>query len=569
MPGGDGLSGRRSATLEAPPDELLGALWTAEQRGLRGEPVEALQDLARLGGYLSELRVGRVAALCAVAESAVLLAAWGADRDVARQLCDAALAATEDASARGRVLLSRARVGVGRARREDYTAALTECGAAGDVRGQALALAGLSCPRPNDPDSIAAEYHVRVARDAIRLARESGDPEAIAACAGTLAAGESYLGLESALARWQHAAEEMPAATSIHAAEAISVNYANWVLAATGRGEYATARRALHEGRALARGIAWRRTFGALETLIYWRTGSFDDAVVAAHAVTTRGPAVGPAVRASAMATVISSAISFERERRPNISGLAEAVAQVSQESDLLAAVAQAVQARIRAIRREPDPHRGLVTALSAAVRRKRRFGWEDLAITLSEIAPSKARQVLPTVEGLWSPGRRSDAARKYADGLLEGVAGYPLLLAAADAFLALPEPLAAATALHAAARVAPTVTVGNRLRIRALSLYGSVGAERSIAAVLRERSMHRGAGAARLPVSQRNRVHPGLTLRERQVAELVRRGLTAQEISAELSLSVGTVRNHIARIRDKFGGVTKRQLAGLLGDGT
>jgi DNA-binding CsgD family transcriptional regulator len=82
---------------------------------------------------------------------------------------------------------------------------------------------------------------------------------------------------------------------------------------------------------------------------------------------------------------------------------------------------------------------------------------------------------------------------------------------------------------------------------------------------VLRERRLHRGAGAARMPASQRHHVHAGLTPREHDVAALVRRGLTAQEISERLSLSVGTVRNHIARIREKFGGVSKRRLTDLL----
>ncbi|MFE2215100.1 response regulator [Streptomyces canus] len=56
------------------------------------------------------------------------------------------------------------------------------------------------------------------------------------------------------------------------------------------------------------------------------------------------------------------------------------------------------------------------------------------------------------------------------------------------------------------------------------------------------------GAGTARNP-----EVLPQLTSRERQVLDLVARGLANHRIAAELGLSEKTVRNHVSRIFDKL----------------
>jgi DNA-binding CsgD family transcriptional regulator len=539
---------------------LSSALRAAEQRGLRGEPDAALRGIADL-----PLGGADQAVLRSVAECATLLALWGGAAPAARQLCDAALAATDDASTRGRILLCLARITPGEPRHEAYTAALTEFSTAGDTAGQALALAGLAYPRATDSGGIVASYHLRLARDALRLAMASGDPHALAVCTANLAAGETYLGRPATIRRWQRAAEQLPADLGTYPAEAMSLNYANWALTAAGHGEYAQARRALTEGRALARGVAWARTFSAIEALVAWRTGSIDAALAAADR-TLAGRGSAASERCAAMASVITIAVAFERERRPDVTALSTAVHELGYESDQLGSAALAIQARIRAGRREPDPCRGLVPALEAAARRRRRFGWEDVAITLAEVDPPTAATVLPAMGGMWPRGRRGLAAKRYVDGLLAGPAGYAALIEASEAFLALPEPLAAASALRAAAEVAPMITTGNRLRAQALDLYVEAGADRSATAVLRERKLRRTVGTLRVPASQRNLVHAGLTPREHEVASLVRSGLTAVEISQKLSLSVGTVRNHIARIRDKFGGVSKRRLADILG---
>lgn len=400
--GGD-LAARPVRTLSAT-DVLAGVLRGAEQRGLRGEPAAALRDLARVRPALGS---ATPSALRAVAECSALLALWGGDAELARTLCDAALAGTDDAAARGRILLCRARITAGPGRREAYTAALTEFSAAGDAGGQALALAGLAFPRADDTDGIGASYQLKLARDALRLAAASGEEHAIAVCLGNLAAGETYLGRTSTVRRWQRAAERMPADLDTYTAEAMSLNYVNWALVAAGHGEYAVARRAVVEGRALARGVAWARTFTAIEALVAWRTGAIDTALAAADRVLAGRGSGQARERGTAMATVLTVAASFERERRPDVTALAEAVRELGRESDQLGATALALQARIRAGRREPHPHRGLLPALAATATRGRRFGWEDLAMALADVDRAAATAALPPVGACWPRGPR------------------------------------------------------------------------------------------------------------------------------------------------------------------
>ena len=52
-----------------------------------------------------------------------------------------------------------------------------------------------------------------------------------------------------------------------------------------------------------------------------------------------------------------------------------------------------------------------------------------------------------------------------------------------------------------------------------------------------------------------------GLTVRERQVLDLLGRGHSDREIAARLSLSVGTVGHHVAAILCKTGAGSRREL--------
>ncbi|TQL94943.1 regulatory LuxR family protein [Actinoallomurus bryophytorum] len=540
---------------EGLPSPLKHALHRVEELGLRGEPDMALERLTQVAGDVPgdapEQHV-------AVAEHAMLLERLGGRHTIAQEICDRSLTRLRDAGARGRVLLARGRVSKGPERRRSYTAALTEFAVADDQLGKALALGGLAFPF-NDDSELSLDYRARLGTDGLRLAVASRDPYAIALCAGNLAACETYLGRPSALDRWRRAVELMPSEIDARTAPVVSLNYLNWGLTATGLGEYGVAARVVNEGAALARGLRWERTFAAVEAVIALRRGELTSAAEAAART------VGDNGEAGAIGAVVTAACGYQREARLESGPLDRAVQRVVAASEQLGAFALTEQARYRAARREPQPYRGLLAALDTARRRGRRFGWEDLVVVLAEIRPAEAKAVMADLGELWPAGRRARTARRYAEGLLS--ADTAALVQAGEEYLALPEPVSAGQAFHAAARLAADVQEGNLLRLRAMELFQAAGADRSLAAVLREGRLGRARGLPRIPASQRNVVHAGLTPREHEVALLAQKGLTAREIAERLSLTEGTVRNHLLRIRAKFGGVPKHRLGEILAD--
>uniref|UniRef100_UPI000670DD88 helix-turn-helix domain-containing protein n=1 Tax=Kitasatospora sp. MY 5-36 TaxID=1678027 RepID=UPI000670DD88 len=58
---------------------------------------------------------------------------------------------------------------------------------------------------------------------------------------------------------------------------------------------------------------------------------------------------------------------------------------------------------------------------------------------------------------------------------------------------------------------------------------------------------------------------HPGLSPREREVAELAAGGLTNRQIATALHLSTRTVENHVARVLRKLSAPSRRDLPARL----
>ena len=63
----------------------------------------------------------------------------------------------------------------------------------------------------------------------------------------------------------------------------------------------------------------------------------------------------------------------------------------------------------------------------------------------------------------------------------------------------------------------------------------------------------------------EKNVMRP-LTVRERQLAQLIATGLTNREIAAQLGLSVFTVRNEVGRILRKMKAKNRSQIAFVVG---
>jgi len=536
---------------------LRPVLREAEGMGLRGDTRAALDLLI---GTAAELPAdARDDDRVAIGELAVVVSAWGSELIDAHPFLEALAEQVASPDARGALLFTRGRAGTAAETPDILMRALSEFRLAGDIRGQAVTLGELCWPRE---DGLSGDYRVTVGREGLALARRTKDPWAIAFCAGRLAGCETYLDRPEALEHWRDAAEILPSSPDAVTAEIASLNQFNWAHTAYGHGDYTLAARVAREGKLLAHGTTWARKFAAVEALVQWRTGDLDAAVASA-----RSARLGRPQMATGMAGIVLGAVALEREGRPDPKVLDDSLGHIEFDEQMLW-LALAVRATHRIARREPYPLRDVEKALGTAAGMGVRFGWEDLVLVMAQEDPEGARTALGTMAALWPSNPRGTAVRLAVEGLVRGPAGHDLLLEAAARFEALPEPVTVGRLLHAAAGVAPDTATGNALRRRAIDVFQAHGAERSMAAVLRDRSLHRGHDLPSVPASQRLVATAGLTTREREVATLAAQGYTAQEIADELHISIGTARNHVLRVREKFGGVPKRKLAQMLAEG-
>ncbi|KRE41521.1 helix-turn-helix transcriptional regulator [Knoellia sp. Soil729] len=533
---------------------LAPILREAEALGLRGDTRAGLDLLMTTAASLPPSSPDDDCV--AIGELAVVVSAWGSELIDAHPFLESLAERVEAPNARGALLFTRGRAGTAAETPEILQRALAEFRLAGDIRGQAVTLGELCWPRE---DGLSGDYRVTVGREGLALARRTGDTWAVAFCAGRLAGCETYLDRPEALEHWREAAEALPSSPDAATAEIASLNQFNWAHTAYGHGAYALASRVAREGKLLAHGATWARKFAAVEALVQWRTGDLDAAVASARVARSGRPHM-----ATGMGGIVLAAVALEREGRPDPRILDESLRHIEFDEQMLW-LGLTVRATQRVARQEPFPLRDLGQSLDQARGMGVRFGWEDLVLVLAQHDPTEAREVLRTMGDLWPVNPRGAAVRLAVDGLVSGAQGYDLLLEAAERFAALPEPVTVGQLLHAAAGVAPDALTGNQLRRRALELFQTHGAERSLAAVLRDRSLHRGRDLPMVPSSQRLVSTAGLTAREREVATLAAQGLTAQEIADHLHISIGTARNHVLRVRDKFGGVPKRKLAQIL----
>jgi DNA-binding NarL/FixJ family response regulator len=102
-------------------------------------------------------------------------------------------------------------------------------------------------------------------------------------------------------------------------------------------------------------------------------------------------------------------------------------------------------------------------------------------------------------------------------------------------------------------------VTKGDGLRDLALAIRRVAAGERVIA-----RELHDGAVAALGQLARRAResadVLSGLTKRERQVLEMLSKGLTVGQVATRLGISPRTVETHVAKLYRKLGVRTRLQ---------
>ena len=510
-------------------------------------------------------RVDDELAAADLVEHAAHLARWAHDPDAVVEVLDAALTRLVDPAARGRVLHAYARLDAYRSRGADRERRLRAAQAAfrqaGDAGRVALAQGDLAFPL--EPFESLAERRTQ-AMDALELARRSGDKLAVVVCAGTVARIYAELGDSAAYEVWQEGREALPETGPLPqwAADVSPRYFHNWARVLVLWGDYATAGRVIAEGASFSSHRYWERSFAAVEAMRRWRLGDWaragEDALVALD---------GDPQPGLDLAQIVLGHLTYERDRRPDTAPLETLTENLVTEEVLVGPLALALLVRIREARREPKPARGVVKALAAAERMGRRMGWEDLLPAAAAVAPALAKSHVERLEHQLL-GPRATAALEHAQGVLslhaQRPGGMDRLVGAADAYLTVGEPYLAARALADAALGSPRSPTSRSLRQRAADMFKEIGAERSLAGVLRGAPGLRPIDGAPIPESQRFAGSPGLTSRESEVAQLASRGYTAREIADELHVAERTVYVHLQSVKAKLGVQRKAQLVRL-----
>ncbi|MGH2710517.1 MAG: helix-turn-helix transcriptional regulator [Actinomycetota bacterium] len=484
------------------------------------------------------------------------------------EVLDRAMGRVAGEAARGRLLLARARLvaysGGHERRMADLLAARDALTGTQDRAGMALVLGELALPVGGP---LTLDERVKLGREGLELAEASTDLSAISLCAGNLAAAEIMRGNRRAFQLWNRAIEvSEPTDGGGPTPEALR-NAINWATGALAFGDYATAIRVIEQHLDPVTDPALRSNESILRALHEWRIGNWD------HAVEKADNAAGshrPEYRA--LARLIASGVSFERDPRPDIASLVDATTVLTEltEEDW-GPLALAVLSHARAERREPNPCRGVVDLVDRVVRTGTRVGWDDLLPATARLDPRLCNRILLLIGDKGPRGPRADAAMALTRGLLlpRGSAeAEALLIEAADRYEGLPEPYQQARALEAAA--AARLLAGGKagaLRVRAAEIYSELGAQRSLASLLRRSGGSRALSRFKVPASHAHRPSPGLTPREMEVAQLARLGHPAREIAANLGVSTFTVQKHLERIKSKLGVARKSDLVRLLAD--
>jgi DNA-binding CsgD family transcriptional regulator len=469
-------------------------------------------------------------------------------------------------AARGRVLLGRARlvsyVADYSARFHALQRARRAFDAAADQVGLAMALGELAYPAG---DAITIDDRVALGRDGLALAEQAGDPIAVALCAANLGAATAFSG-EYAVELWERATSRSLLSVS-DGREMLARNLCNRAIAAAQHARYDEALAAVREAAHWRSEPFYRSVFDAIEALCAWRLGDWKRA--RSLAVRSREEYDFPYAR---VADVVRTGIDFESQRHPDAAALPRTVELLIESWDEFALDGQALLMRMRALRREPSPDRGLAAVVSWVVHSQVKTGWEDVLVAAADLGPAVLRRCHAALTGSRPAGRRGEAALAYAAGATlvgsapGGAADH--FLAAADAFESLGEPWLLARSLEAAS--AALAADGRRAtdpRRRAADIYVELGADRSLAGLIRTQGRSPALEGYAIPPTQVRGTTPGLTPRERDVAELARLGLTIGTIAQRLDISARTAEHHLESVRRKLGIRRTRDLVALLAE--
>lgn len=430
-----------------------------------------------------------------------------------------------------------------------------------DDVGAARALGALAIPIGT---ALTIDERIQLGEAGLAAARRAADEAAFAHCEGNLAGAYAAGGDVRAFDAWQRSVGALEASASPLLRDDAVRYRSQWASGSLAWGRYDETANLIAEGRARTTHPFWLRRFALHEAILAWRTGRFDDALAAANQAIEGTP-----LRMMAGARAIISAIEFERSPRGSAQPL-----DLDLEPDALnpGALSLAIAVEISVARREPNPARGVLAFASTAARMRVSVGWEDLLPAAAAADPPVGEQVRSLTDLVPLVGPRAQACVHAARALLaEGhdpAEAATHALTAASELERLSEPYAQARCLEVAARaLARSGRTAGVERRRAAEIFDRLGAERSLARLLRASGRTRALASFRVPRSQRHGASPGLTMRETEVARLAAQAFTAKEIAARLGVSVATVRTHLANIKRALGVARKADLVRLFRD--
>lgn len=492
-----------------------------------------------------------------LADAVYLVGRWTGDFARGDSILRGLVGRTPVPSTRGWITVRMARFARPDDSSEMKRAALGDFTVGGDDAGRAMSMLGLAFPQGDLLPSAA--YRLEFVDAAREVGERLGDPVIVARAGNVRAALLTYAGdIDGAEAAYRKVWESFHVASPLLTSEAASSSL-NHCFALLSWGRFHDLDGVLDRSRHIVTGPRTRDWHDLIRATVMVYLGQYRAArdLLASMAATSE--------EVTAFITVLNVAVSLELSGTTPNHDLKSEVEFLEGRSMQLGGLARSTQAELRAVRGEPRPHRDLGPALRRLAASRPRFGWDPLAVTLAELAPDEAEDVLADMWEFWPSGPRPAVQRLFAEALLGKRDPYPSFVQVADRFEANGEFHPAARAMVHASRVAPPGSASLLAHRRALDLYGRTDAERSIAALLRDRRIRREPGAPTIPESQRHAVNPGLTPREREVAQLAAEGMTGREIAERLGISLGTARNHIQRAREKLGGLSKRDLKRLL----
>lgn len=500
-----------------------------------------------------------------VAEKAAVLARhWVSPLD-AMPLLESVIGRDLTATQRGRVLFGLAHVYGYAGDEGKRTTSLLDARSAFDAAGEdawsSKMLGALALPFGDD---LTIEERIAFGEEGLALATKAGADEAFAHCAGNLAFALSTAGSESSFTLWEKSVAALERLDSRGPRDDALRYTVTWVAGALAYGRSDVALSLVRKARRRPLTPYWKRRLAGLEAVALWRRGKWDEAASALRVADLAHPDGNVPITANTRGVALALTFEREREQHPVPSDwLADVVSRVP---ILLGGTAVAIAVSIRHARREPGVGRTLQEFAHRALRQHARVGWEDLLPVAARIAPKIVAPMVEDASGLGLSGDRAHACITAAKGFMSAAAkapeAYELLIEAAEAYERLSEPHPMAKMLEAAGDV--IVRDGRHagaLRARAAETYAQIGADRSLASLIRGSRRTRALSGHRIPGSQSFATSPGLTRRERDVAELAARGHPAGEIALSLGVSEATVRTHLASVKRKLGARRKSDL--------